>query len=75
MRAHIKDHRLVHALTIQTGAAAARQDGNAFPRAPLHYANGFVNIANNNSAERIDLERTSIRGINQPLRASSANIR
>ena len=75
IRAQIKDDRLVHTLAVQTGAATTRQDGNALPRAPLHHANSFVDIANNHCAERIDLEQTGIRGVNHPPRTVRTNIR
>jgi hypothetical protein len=75
MRAHIKNDGLVHALAVQASATAARQDGNALPCTPLHHANGFVNSTNNNSTQRINLERTRIRGIEHSPRAVSTNIR
>jgi hypothetical protein len=75
MRAQIKDDRLVHTLTVQARSATTRQDGNALPRAPLNYANRFVDIANNHGTERIDLEQTGIRGVNHPPRTVCTNIR
>ena len=75
MRAHVEHHGLVHALAVQAGAAAARQDGHAVAGAPLHHADGLVHVAHHHRAERVHLVRAGIRGIEHAPGAVRPHVR